>query len=125
MVLGGRNNWLSFYRGSSLPGNPKKCATVASGSYDFKAEMNSRYPGSPVLRIGDPGGNVPVVGGKNPNPDSTAPAGYANGVLMHKAFENRDGTTGSCGCMGVEANDWSRFSGQFNVDDTGTVKIFR
>ena len=133
VVIGGKKGLFSpVYPGSTLPGNPKECATIKGGIYDAKPEYQKKYGGI-VLRLSNGGNpNIPVVGGANPNPNSNSyqgnsPRGTADGVLNHQSFTNPD--NGLCGCVGVLKNPqkdyYADYLGSLNKNDPVKIIILR
>ncbi len=132
IVINGKNGFLSpIYSGSTLPGNPKSCATIKAGIYDYsvdyKQSMQDVFGNGRVLRVP---GNVPVVGGRNPNPNSDSalgrtPPGTANGILNHPTNVNDTYGNGLCGCTGVRNDQYSDYIKYNPPGNKGKLIIFR
>jgi len=117
------------YKGSTFPDTIDKYPTIVSGSFVFKVV---NYKGYKSLLL-EKGEDIPITRLRNPNKQSSAKQGKANGIFVHRGYRNAYGTMpakkGSKGCLTLRHSkpwtDWNNFIMQFNYGDTGTITIWR
>jgi hypothetical protein len=108
------------YSASSLPDDPNIYATIAPGEYNYEVVNHGRY-GKSLMVNG--GGAVPAVG-NNPNRNGgNYGQSYATEIFVHRG---RPGNySGSQGCITVNPGQWNAFIENFEVGQTGKIRVIR
>jgi hypothetical protein len=106
------------YPASSLPNDSNNYATIAAGEYKYEVVNTDRYGKSLVI---NGGGAVPTVG-NNPNRNGgNYGQPYATQIYVHRG--DSSWWRGSAGCITVHPNQWSAFINNFQVGDTGKIRV--